>query len=97
MLQIAWNHPGRTGGPPKVIIGDSIKFDNVDIFSPAGELLAKGLTFEVKKNTNVLVSGRNGCGKSSLFRIVGKSSFFSKYIWIVKIILVSSIQLQYET
>jgi len=43
----------------------------VDIYSPTAQLLIKGLNFKVTKNTNVLISGRNGSGKSSLFRVLG--------------------------
>ncbi len=71
------------GGEPHVIIGEEITFQDVDIFSPTGQLLVKGLHFTVSKNTNVLISGRNGsgklikmhimssAGKSSLFRVLG--------------------------
>jgi len=72
MLALAATNPDKKGGPPQIIEGgDVISFQDVDIFSPTGQLLAKGLTFTVSKNTNVLVSGANGCGKSSLFRILG--------------------------
>jgi len=71
MLALAAANTEKKGGPPEVIEGDCISFKNVDIFSPTGNLLAKGLTFTVTKGTNVLISGPNGCGKSSLFRILG--------------------------
>jgi len=58
-------------GEPQILEGEEICFKDVDIFSPTGELLVKGLNFAVKKNTNVLISGPNGSGKSSLFRILG--------------------------
>jgi ABC-type uncharacterized transport system fused permease/ATPase subunit len=64
-------NPNRTGGDPQVVIGDEITFKNVDIFSPTGQMLIRGLNFTVSKNTNVLISGRNGSGKSSLFRVLG--------------------------
>jgi len=71
MLELAAKNPQKIGGAPKVIEGDEIRFENVDIFTPDGQLLVKGLNFKVTKNVNVLVSGRNGSGKSSLFRILG--------------------------
>eukprot|EP01114_Cavostelium_apophysatum_P017844 TRINITY_DN5390_c0_g1_i3.p1 TRINITY_DN5390_c0_g1~~TRINITY_DN5390_c0_g1_i3.p1 ORF type:complete len:519 (+),score=144.67 TRINITY_DN5390_c0_g1_i3:130-1686(+) len=68
--EIVARHPQRTGPEPRVIEGEEIKFEDVDIFTPTGQLLTAGLNFTVKKNTNVLVSGRNGSGKSTIFRVL---------------------------
>lgn len=44
-----------------------IVFSNADIMTPSGNLLVKGLSFEVRKES-LLLTGHNGAGKSSIFR-----------------------------
>ena len=49
-----------------------ISVNNLTKFFVIGENLLQGLSFEIQEGERVAILGRNGCGKTTLFRILTK-------------------------
>ena len=49
---------------------NNLEMKNVPIITPSGEMLIDDMTFQIQQGMNCFVEGPNGCGKSSVFRIM---------------------------
>jgi len=61
------------GNPPKRIINKNsglLRFVDVDVHEPNGRLLLNKLNITIDQGMRVIITGDNGCGKSSLFRVI---------------------------